>query len=270
MQQITLKSFVGRLRLSFYWRSSLLFSRFSLAKKRATDALEYQESKFTQLGCSRYEALQKLAELDKENFNSAEFADMHSEHEVILCALKLIGFNPKSILEIGTYKAETTLLLHRLFPSSKIETFDLPIDEAQKKRFYHYDQKLDSILEARTHNLSMASNTTYHEMSSVHLSKSSNSYDLIWIDGSHGYPVVTIDILNSFRLINDSGWVLCDDVFTNLKNSDSDKDSIATYETLLELQNIKSIELDFFYKRLSPESLVWKQRTKYLGLFQKV
>ena len=38
-------------------------------------------------------------------------------------------------------------------------------------------------------------------MNSLELTNSKNSYDMIWIDGAHGYPYVTIDIINSLRLL---------------------------------------------------------------------
>ena len=44
-------------------------------------------------------------------------------------------------------------------------------------------------------------------------------YDLIWIDGAHGYPIITIDIVNSLRIINPKGIILCDDIYlAGLKN----------------------------------------------------
>ena len=43
-------------------------------------------------------------------------------------------------------------------------------------------------------------------MNSVNLLNHKKSYDLIWIDGAHGYPVVCIDIINAItKLIRDGG-----------------------------------------------------------------
>ena len=41
----------------------------------------------------------------------------------------------------------------------------------------------------------------------------SKKYDLIWIDGAHGYPFITADIINSLKILNNSGIILCDDIF---------------------------------------------------------
>ena len=35
--------------------------------------------------------------------------------------------------------------------------------------------------------------------------KNETKYDLIWIDGYHGNPTVTIDLVNSIRLIKKTG-----------------------------------------------------------------
>ena len=48
---------------------------------------------------------------------------------------------------------------------------------------------------------------------SLNLINSNEKYDLIWIDGAHGYPTVTIDIINSLKLINNDGLIICDDVY---------------------------------------------------------
>ena len=40
-------------------------------------------------------------------------------------------------------------------------------------------------------------NINFKKMNSVKLIACKKKYDLIWIDGAHGYPVVCIDIINS-------------------------------------------------------------------------
>lgn len=223
-----------------------------------------------ELGCSRDDAIDELNAMRIENKLLNTVSEMFSEHNLIFTALKKTGMNPKSILEIGTYKAETTLLLHKLFPTSKIDTFDLPLELATDKHFYNYDKPTNDILECRMSNLANTRNVKFHEKSSVQLINSDRIYDLVWIDGSHGYPIVTMDIVNALHLVSNSGWILCDNVFKDLKYSDADKDSVATYKTLLELEKVGAIEVRFFYKRLQPEHLVWRKRTKFIALTRKV
>ena len=98
-----------------------------------------------------------------------------------------------------------------------------------------------------------------------------DKYDLIWIDGAHGYPNVCIDIMNSLNLISDNGIIMCDDVFKN-KQSNEDKmyNSIASYETLKALEKEKLIELNLFYKRLAAINNYDNNKIKYIAMFKKI
>ena len=84
----------------------------------------------------------------------------------------------------------------------------------------------------------------------------SKSYDLIWIDGAHGYPIVAIDIANSVRLLRDGGVLLCDDVWVgrNADVSDFLYKSGATIETLQAMKEADLIDFSLAYKRLDFES----------------
>ena len=42
----------------------------------------------------------------------------------------------------------------------------------------------------------------FKQMNSINLFNHKKKYDLIWIDGAHGYPMVTTDIINSLKLTN--------------------------------------------------------------------
>ena len=65
------------------------------------------------------------------------------------------------------------------------------------------------------------------------LNLDNNCYDLIWIDGAHGYPILSIDIANSIRMITKNGYILCDDIYTsNRIKSDNMYRSRAGLETL--------------------------------------
>ena len=91
---------------------------------------------------------------------------------------------------------------------------------------------------------------------------------MIWIDGAHGYPVVPMDIINSYRLCMKNGYVLIDDVWKQVDYEDKIYNSISAYESLLALQSSKLIN-DFYLitKRLGGEfNLPWAK--KYIGFFQ--
>ena len=92
-------------------------------------------------------------------------------------------------------------------------------------------------------------------------------YDLIWIDGAHGYPVATIDIVNALNLVEKEGIILCDDVFIQRPiNEDKMYSSLASYETLKSFEEQKIIKLFLFYKRLSKKFNLNPKTRQYIGL----
>ena len=95
-------------------------------------------------------------------------------------------------------------------------------------------------------------------------------YDLIWIDGAHGYPVLPIDISNAIRLISKNGIILCDDIFIskNIK-SDGMYKSNAGIETLESLKNASIINYYLFYKRINFVDNSISKNRKYLALIKK-
>ena len=74
--------------------------------------------------------------------------------------------------------------------------------------------------------------------------------DLIWVDGAHGYPIVTSDITNSIRLMQSGGVLMCDDIWKELKNSDEIYSSIAGYKTLSSFEDASIIKNTYFRKRI--------------------
>ena len=95
---------------------------------------------------------------------------------------------------------------------------------------------------------------------------------MIWIDGAHGYPIVSIDIINAINLINDKGIIACDDILIDLNHQESDKiyNSIAAYETLSELKKQKLIDFQLIYKRLNAENNCVSFRRKFISIIKKI
>ena len=99
---------------------------------------------------------------------------------------------------------------------------------------------------------------------------SKEKYDLIWVDGSHGYPTVCVDIINSLRLINDNGLILCDDVFIEEpKSQDKTYRSIATFETISALKKEKLINFNLIYKRLDLLNNCDPKKRKFIAILSK-
>jgi len=157
------------------------------------------------------------------NFENRE-SPMSSEHEVVFSSLSLNNnIKINKILEIGTFDGMNSLLLSKIFPNADIDTIDLPHTERDFKNFYNRKNKIDEFISYRNNNLKKNIKIQFIEKNSINLINFNNKYDLIWIDGAHGYPVVCADIINSLHLINPNGVILYDDIFTNLLISESDR-----------------------------------------------
>lgn len=197
--------------------------------------------------------------------------EMSSEHHFFFSCLSIgKNYKIKNILEIGTYDGKNAFLLSNLFEHSSVYTIDLKNDHDQFINFYNRANKLEQFIHKRNKILSMSKNITFIEQNSIRLYNSSKRYDLIWIDGAHGYPTVCLDIINSLRLINDNGIIMCDDVFINNIKSDKMYRSIAAYETLTELKNEKIIKFDLIYKRLDVENNYDESNRKFVAIITKL
>ena len=92
-------------------------------------------------------------------------------------------------------------------------------------------------------------------MNSINLFNHKKKYDLIWIDGAHGYPVVCSDITNAISMSQENTIIMCDDVWKNIKTSDKIYSSIAAWETLESFQESGILENYYFRKRLGKKFL---------------
>jgi len=199
--------------------------------------------------------------------NYSEDLGMWSEHLVLFAAIKNQSLNINRILEIGTFDGQTSLILSDLFPNSTITTIDLPTETVKNKKIYKYAQRDNHLENFRSENLSKCTNVTFIESTSLSLINDTGNYDLIWIDGAHGYPVVAIDIANSIRICSPNGLILCDDVYKFTRSNDSEYKSIGTYETLLEFKQSGFIDFQLFLKRINK---IYNFSEKYVGIIKKL
>ena len=231
--------------------------------------VEDQNNKFKLLGFNRKQALEKLSIIKKKY----DFLDrkMSTEHETLLSALSYKMDIPKiEILEIGTYDGANSFLLSLLFQNSNITTIDLPDDNEEFIKTYERQKDLDKFIKKRDEILSNVKNIKFVKTNSINLIKSKKKFDIIWIDGAHGYPTICIDIINSFNMLNEKGIALCDDVFlTKPINEDQVYRSIGAFQTLKTLEDEKLISLNLFYKRLDVLNNCDPLKRKFIALFTK-
>ena len=159
---------------------------------------------------------------------------MYSEHLVIFSALSISSKIPKNILEIGTHDGRCASILAVLFPQSKITTIDLRDDDPIFKQTYGREKDAEKFIKIRNERIKEHKNINFLQTNSLELtySKHLENQDLIWVDGSHGYPTVTSDITNCLRILSSNGILMCDDVWKKLNKSDQIYSSVATFETL--------------------------------------
>ena len=232
-----------------------------------------QNDIFKYFGLNREEGIKKLTLIKKDLDFKSRDSGMSSEHEVIFSSLSLSkNKSITDILEIGTFDGFNALLLANLFPYSNIDTIDLPENDDDFINFYNRKDNISKFIQSRNFNLSKNKNINFFPLNSLKLLNHKKKYDLIWIDGAHGYPMVCIDIINSLHILKENGLILCDDVFLELNQSNSDKiySSIATYETLNELKKQNLVNFRLVYKRLNVEYNCLENNRQFIAIVSKM
>jgi predicted O-methyltransferase YrrM len=233
-----------------------------------------QNNFFLNCNLNREKGLIYLREIKKKlNLKSKKNTGLSSEHEVIFSSIAISKNKTISnILEIGTYDGFNALLLSKLFPNAKIDTIDLSEKDEDFINFYDRKNEINKFIKNRDKLLSLSKNINFSPMNSINLLNYNKKYDLIWIDGAHGYPVVCIDIINSLHLLKKNGFILCDDVQLNLNQQNSHRmyGSIATFETINELKKQNLVNFELFYKRLHPKNNCNEKKRKYIAVVNAV
>jgi predicted O-methyltransferase YrrM len=234
-----------------------------------------QASMFKALGLDYEASKQTLAAIYRAD---PDLQDPYSScHHNVFAALSLTQ-EPKSILEIGTHTGKGAVLLSKLFPSAKIDTFDLPDDHPVFVQTYQRDVETarSTFLSKRDALLESEPNVTFEQTDSTTLTLAREPrYDFIWVDGAHGSPVAVIDIANSVRLLNDGGVIACDDVFTNPGKNDRNYESSASFDTIQQLASAGLIDYGLVYKRTAKPhahplrrkyvAILWRSNTQATG-----
>ena len=261
-----------RVWLALTLRIAKYISKFPMLKEKKKKLYSFQIEQFSNLGLSYFSGKELLDSLCLRVFgkNYSASDGMWSDHLIYFASLSLSGFSPKKILEIGTFKGETTRILSELFPKSEILTIDLSKKEMLNKGIYLYaiNAKVD-LFKIREKNISTINHITFKEMNSLALTFLSNEFDLIWLDGAHGYPVLSIDFANSLRLLSNSGKLVCDDIYTSIIKEDHNYFSLAGYESLNAFNDAKLIRYSLILKRPEYEFNFWKKHKKYVAIVEK-
>jgi len=118
--------------------------------------------------------------------------------------------------------------------------------------------------------LAQVENIVFRETNSLALTfQETDKYDLIWVDGDHTYPVVSIDIANALRLLRPGGILGFDDIYQTAQVN-YEWVGHESYETLTQFKNAGLADFSLILKKLFPEKNYDKKSRKYIAVATRV
>tara|TARA_B100001123_G_C15065385_1_gene929353 strand:+ start:48 stop:851 length:804 start_codon:yes stop_codon:yes gene_type:complete len=251
-----------------------LYSKFSIVyhaiKARSLKYLFYNiekdlkqnEKNFMELGLDKDKIINVL-----KNHNYDYYNPKLSWHYHIFAGLSIKLQNPK-ILEIGTHKASTTKFISNIFPSGEIYSCDLADDELFKITYGNLKSLgkdpsfVKNFVAERNKNLEQK-NIKFYSLNSFNLLEKfeKNYFDIIWLDGDHLNPQVTMDVISAFYLLKKNGILMQDDIFLDKKDRASYQSD--GYEPIDYLDKIKKAKTLYFIKRIRRSNSYIKKHISY-------
>ncbi len=176
----------------------------------------------------------------------------------------------RKILEIGTHNGKFANYLSCLFCNAEIYTIDLSQDDQKFKETYnrHEEEKRELFLAERKRNIDR-NNINFIELNSIQIFRyfKEMKFDIVWIDGDHHNPQVTIDIINALNLVGDAGVICVDDVVMDDEYERTEYVSNESYQTLKSLEINGLINNYFLVKRIRSSNA---RCQKYISLSMKI
>ena len=172
------------------------------ARRRAGS---YNDEFFGELGVDRSMA-EQLDRQVSDRLAQSPKALQPSIHRLAFAALRVSGFRPRHILELGTAGARTTLFLSELFPEASIITVELPDSDPIYGRMHPEGDRGAAKNLERPNVVSLRMNTIFIGREQW------PEFDLIWVDAGHCFPEVAWDHFFCFHRLAAGGWLFSDDV----------------------------------------------------------
>ena len=236
------------------------------------EVLRVEEDKFERTFLYPKNAEKKLNKILMAKYGRTYDQNQDSVHWLLFSALSN-EFQFKKILEIGTYDGEFTNILGQLFPDAAIKTVDLPdsdpivassYDRADKEKFSTYSEKQSK--NTKLKNVTCLKTNTLFLLSAL---EDGEKFDLIWVDGGHLLPDVAWDICNAYYLLNEGGFMLCDDVILSNRYYNNKYVSTDSWEVLKYLEERIEHSITYFLKRMDPYLYSHDHSRKYVALLAK-
>ncbi|MDN5853632.1 MAG: class I SAM-dependent methyltransferase [Actinomycetia bacterium] len=248
--------------------------RAALAKYDLVDVQAIERKKFAAAGfdpdAGRERLDSVLLPLSGKRFDHVNGTD--SVHWLLFACLSLTdwGKGVRDILEIGTFRGKTTVILKALFPQAQIVTCDLPDDDPILASSYHRDKPAVLAEYKRMRDTRVNQDgIRFVQANSFFLPQTApGPYDLIWMDGGHLYPEVAWDMCNAWHMCRPGGMVLCDDVYTDPKGGNAYA-SAAGLDVINYLATRTPVEVIHFIKRENPTWAADTRQCKYVSMLHK-
>ena len=251
-------------KINFHSRK-LFYKWYYQSRYNKNEFQKHQENLFKNYGINYSDAISNLNN-KRSNYEELELKKnlAHSEHQTFFSGLSLINNNINRILEIGTFNAQNAFLLSVLFDKAQVITVDLPSNSNDFINSYKRADANDlkNFLNEGNLRISKRDNLSIIEKSSVNLINLKETFDLIWIDGAHFDPIVTMDLINSLNLLSDNGFILCDDIRKSEKN--------ATWRSINTLKKENIIDFSLILKWLDPEHNANPNFRSYISVIKKI
>jgi len=250
--------FIKKLKLNYL----RLINFIKLKRYNVSLDLNYNEDLLRQFSINKEKIITELNFYKLDYYNQALSWQYH-----LFLGLKEHFKNKEiNILEIGTFDGTFTNFISKVFSNSTITTIDLVdsdnnfINTYNRSNYNFYKE----YLRIRNENLN-EKNINVLKFNSLYLKKHFNikKFDLIWIDGDHKNPQVTLDIINSLDIMNKDGILCVDDIIKD-KNFKGDKYvSNHGFLTLEYLENNNLIKNNYLLKRVGIKNSILK---KYISI----
>ncbi len=118
------------------------------------------------------------------------------------------NINPKEILEIGVHEGFSTIFFQYAFKDFHTDVVDIFLNDKRKK------------FESNINIINLKNINIYQMTSHTFLVNNKKKYDLIFVDGAHGYLDVIVDLFYSFQCLHINGLLLIDDYDWKEQNKD--------------------------------------------------
>ena len=267
---LPLPKYLDPVRYAAYALRRLRKASYNLKAVQTVEREKFVEAGFDVLaGRQRLDAV--LMEISNRAFNHVTGTD--SVHWLLFACLSLTPWaqRARDILEIGTFRGKTTLILSKLFPGARIVTVDLPpSDPILLSSYGRHDPKIHADHQARRNGNIAAAKARFVEANSFFLPQiAPGPYDLVWVDGGHVYPEIAWDLCNAWHMCRRDGIILCDDVYTHPRGGDGIYGSIDAENVIQYLVRRGNLTASHFLKRENPDWSADPRQRKFVVMLRK-